>query len=99
MASGVPAITSDLAGFGDYVQKNIPNPEEKGVYIVKRYHKSFHESAEEMANIMFSFVKQSRRDRIVQRNKVESVSEHFDWSNLAAYYDKAYDTALERKFD
>ena len=32
-------------------------------------------------------------------NKVESVSEHFDWSNLAAYYDKAYDTALERKFD
>lgn len=99
MASGVPAITSDLAGFGDYVLKNIPNPEEKGVYVVKRYRKSFHEAAEELANLMFSFVQQSRRERIDQRNRVESVSEHFDWSNLADYYEKAYDMAIERKYE
>ena len=99
MASGVPAITSDLAGFGDYVLQHIPNPEEKGVYVVKRYRKSFSEAAEELANLMFSFVQQGRRERIDQRNRVESVSEHFDWSNLANYYDKAYDMAVERKYD
>lgn len=99
MASGVPAITSDLAGFGDYVQQHMPSPEGKGVYVVKRFRKSFHEAAEELADKMFSFVQQSRRERIDQRNRVESISEHFDWSNLVSFYERAYDMAIERKFD
>lgn len=98
MASGVPAITSDLAGFGDYVMQNIVNPSEKGIYVVNRYHKGFQEAAEDLANLMFSFVKQSRRERINQRNKVESTAEHFDWSNLTIHYEKAYQMALDRKF-
>ncbi len=98
MASGVPAITSDLAGFGDYVMQNVVNPSEKGIYVVNRYHKGFHEAAEDLANLMFSFVKQSRRERINQRNKVESTAEHFDWSNLTIHYEKAYQLAFDRKF-
>lgn len=98
MASGVPAITSDLAGFGDYVLKNIPNPSEKGIYVVNRYHRGFHDAAEQLANMMFEFVKQGRKERIIQRNKVESAAEHFDWSNLAVHYQQAYKVALERKF-
>jgi glycogen(starch) synthase len=96
MASGVPAVTSDLSGFGDYVLKNIDNPEEKGIYVVNRASKNFYESAEQLANMLFSFAMMSRRDRITQRNSVESSSEHFDWLNLTSYYDEAYKLALER---
>ncbi|MFQ3575984.1 MAG: glycosyltransferase, partial [Cytophagales bacterium] len=98
MASGVPAITSDLAGFGDYVLRNIPNPSEKGIYVVNRYHKGFHEAADQLASMMFDFVKQGRKERIIQRNKVEATAEHFDWSNLAVHYQQSYHLALERKF-
>lgn len=96
MASGVPAVTSDLAGFGDYVIKNVERPEEKGIYVVKREHENFHNSAEQLAEMLFSFVKLSRRDRIHQRNQVESSSEDFDWQNLTRFYDKAYQLAFER---
>ncbi len=98
MASGVPSVTSDLSGFGDYVIKKVENPEEKGIYVVNRYHRSYEESSQQLANILFDFIVQSRRERINQRNRVESSSEHFDWSNLREYYDKAHELAIERKF-
>lgn len=96
MASGVPAVTSDLSGFGDYVIKNVENPEKKGIYVVKRVNENFYTSAEQLAEMLFSFVRMSRRDRIQQRNLVESSSEDFDWQNLTKYYDEAYKLAFER---
>jgi glycogen synthase len=98
MASGVPSVTSDLSGFGDYALKNLEDLEEKGIYVVHRNHKSFHESAGQLANILYSFIVQSRRERINQRNRVESASEHFDWINLREYYDRAHQLAIDRKF-
>lgn len=95
MASGVPAVTSDLSGFGDYVLKNVPNNEDKGVYVVNRNYRSFHEAAEQLASQMYDFVRLSRKDRIIQRNRVESASEHFDWQNLGSYYDRTHRMAFD----
>jgi glycogen synthase len=90
LASGVPAITSDLAGFGDYVANNIDNHEDLGMYVVRRQNQSFWDAAEELANQMFNFVNLDRRERIALRNRCEMASLHFDWTNLGKYYDNAY---------
>ena len=96
LASGLPSITSEVAGFGDYVVNNIPDHDEKGMYIVKRKDRNFFDIAEDLANMMFDFVQMSRRERIALRYKCEEASLHFDWSNLGKYYDKAYNAVLER---
>jgi len=96
MASGVPAVTSDLSGFGDYVLSTIPQHEEKGIYVVNRRYKSFDEAANQLTEQLYSFVKLGRRERITQRNLVESSSEFFDWGNLVVHYEKAYQMALEK---
>jgi glycogen(starch) synthase len=96
IASGVPTVTSDLSGFGDYVLENIPDHQEKGIYVSNRRYRSFDESANQLADMLMSFVRMTRRDRIEQRNKVERASEHFDWQNLSLYYDKAYSLALKK---
>jgi glycogen(starch) synthase len=96
VARGVPAITSDLSGFGDYVLQTIPDPELKGIFVVHRQEKSFDESAEELTDMMWQFVQHTRRERIMQRNAVESSAELFDWKNLRVHYDRAYALALER---
>jgi len=95
IARGVPAITSDLSGFGDYVLKNIPDYEDNGIYIVNRTSKNNKKAAEQLANQLLSFVSSTRRDRIVQRNKVESSSLAFDWSTLISHYKSAYNKALK----
>ena len=97
VARGVPAITSDLSGFGDYVLQTIPDPEQKGIFVVHRQEKSFDESAEELTEMLWQFVQLSRRERIMQRNSVESSAELFDWKNLRVHYDHAYGLALERQ--
>ncbi len=96
LASGLPSVTSDMAGFGDYVVNEIEDYEEKGMYIIKRRARDFYQTAEDLANIMFKFVQLSRRERIALRNRCEEESLHFDWSNLGRYYDEAYKLAVKR---
>ena len=90
-----PSVTSDLAGFGDYVINNIPNHQEQGMFIVNRKNKSFHEMAEDLSNTLFEFAKLSRRERIALRYRSEEASQQFGWKNLRNYYDKAYEKSCK----
>ncbi len=94
---GIPTVTSDLSGFGDFMMQLMKDYENVGVYVVTRKDKNFDKAADQLAEILFKFVTMSRRDRIMQRNKVENISEVFDWTNLRSYYDTAHDLALKKK--
>ena len=96
LASGLPSITSELAGFGNYVVDNIPDHDDKGMYIINRGGRDFYEVAEDLANMLLKTVNMTRRERIALRNKCEDASLHFDWTNLGKYYDDAYNLAVER---
>jgi glycogen(starch) synthase len=96
IALGVPAVTSDLSGFGSYLKQVVPDHAEKGVYVVPRRHNDFHRAAEELTERLLRFASLGRRDRIMLRNSVESLSQHFDWNNLGAHYHQAHDLALDR---
>jgi len=90
IALGVPTVTSDLSGFGDYIIKNIEGPLSKGVFVLPRYKRSFRDSAEKMAAFLFEFANGGRRERMLLRNRAEDLSEHFDWQILLEQYEKAY---------
>ncbi|MFA9478453.1 glycosyltransferase [Phycisphaerales bacterium AB-hyl4] len=96
IALGVPAITSDLAGFGSYLKQLRPDHEEKGISIIHRRYSDFHQAADELADRMFRYCQLSRRERINLRNSAESFSEHFDWHNLGKRYHEAHELALDR---
>ncbi|MEY4273518.1 MAG: hypothetical protein RL638_466 [Bacteroidota bacterium] len=97
MARGVPTVTSDLSGFGDYMMQIMRDYEQWGVSVVNRKTQNYQESAEQLANMLFKFTQQSQRDRITQRNRVESIADTFDWSNLRGYYDTAHELAVIKK--
>jgi len=90
MASGVPSVTSDLSGFGDFILRNIENHEEKGIFVTERSKRSFKWSVKQLAAILHTFINQDRRQRIMQRNKTENASVIFDWQNLVKHYDAVY---------
>jgi len=95
-ALGVPAITSDLAGFGTWVQTHISDHAARGLAIVQRRYLGFEESANQLADLMERMLILERRERIDLRNKVEALSVQFDWKRLAQYYWQAHALALER---
>jgi glycogen(starch) synthase len=94
MASGVPAVTSDLSGFGDYLLRNMPDYERGGMFVVERGKRTFDWSARQLASFLYKFLQQDRRSRIMQRNNVENYSAAFDWVNLARHYEEAYQSVL-----
>ncbi|QDU35625.1 glycogen synthase [Poriferisphaera corsica] len=96
IALGVPAITSDLSGFGSYLAQLLPDHDEKGIGVVSRRYHDFEYAANQLADMMFKYCQLSRRERISLRNTVESFSEHFDWHNLGRRYHEAHELALDR---
>jgi glycogen(starch) synthase len=95
MASGIPAVTSDLSGFGDYLLNNLPEHETYGLHVIERGKRTFDWSANQLMEVMYNFSKQTMRERIMQRNNVENNSSIFDWSNLIRHYNEAYDLVLK----
>ncbi len=96
VAMGVPAITSDLAGFGRYVAETLPDHDEWGLTVLKRRGRSFHDAAGDLSRHFLDFCKLDRRGRIRLRNEVERRSWEFDWSSLGKAYDWAHDLAMAR---
>lgn len=95
---GVPSITTNLSGFGCYMEDLIENPSDYGIYIVDRRMKSVEESIDQLAHQMFEFTKKSRRQRINQRNRVERLSDLLDWKRMGLEYVKARSLALRRAY-
>jgi len=98
IAMGVPAISSDLAGFGSYVADMNRGNDRPGMAVIRRRGKPFHESAAELTRVMMDFCRLDRRGRIALRNQVEAQSWNFDWSVLGTEYVKAQDLCLQRAF-
>jgi glycogen(starch) synthase len=96
MALGVPAITSDLAGFGRWAQEHIFGHGELGLTVLNRRARSYHDAAADLTQKLLEFCKTRRRDRIALRNTVERTAWEFDWARLGTAYHKAHDLALER---
>ena len=94
LAMGVPAVTSNLAGFGTYAINLKKNIEKHGLYVVDRDQRPYEGAVEQLADQLYSFTNLSRRERVSQRNRAESLAQSFDWKHLISHYKKAQDLAL-----
>lgn len=95
---GIPSITTNLSGFGCYMNDLVENPTDYGIYIVDRRMKSVDESINQLTDYMFDFCAKSRRQRINQRNRTERLSVLLDWRSVHSEYSKARLLALKRAY-
>lgn len=95
-AMGVPSVSSDLAGFGRYVQETDPTPQAHGMTVLKRRGRSFHDAASDLTRYLLEFCRHERRERIALRNEVDKRSWEFDWTKLGKAYHAAHDLAIGR---
>lgn len=95
---GVPSITTNLSGFGCFMEDMIENAEDYGIYIVDRRMKGVDDSVNQLTDMMFDFAQKTRRQRINQRNRTERLSDLLDWKKLGLEYAKARQLALRRAY-
>ncbi|KAJ9205247.1 CAZyme family GT3 [Paecilomyces variotii] len=95
---GVPSITTNLSGFGCYMEELIENSSDYGIYIVDRRMKGVDDSVNHLTTCMYDFAMKSRRQRINQRNRTERLSDLLDWKRMGLEYVKARQLALRRAY-
>ncbi|MFN4241758.1 MAG: glycogen synthase [Tepidisphaerales bacterium] len=96
VALGIPACTTDLSGFGAYVMKHVELAAMQGIMVVRRRGRPFDAVVEDLTDHLLNFCRMTRRQRIDQRNRVERLSEMFDWSTMVRHYHEAHELALTR---
>lgn len=95
---GVPSITTNLSGFGCYMEDLIENASDYGIHIVDRRMKLVDELIDQLASMMFDFTLKLRRQRINQRNRTERLLDLLDWKRMGLEYIKARQLALRRAY-
>ncbi|XP_075066910.1 glycogen [starch] synthase, liver [Mixophyes fleayi] len=95
---GIPSVTTNLSGFGCFMQEHVADPAAYGIYIVDRRFRSPDESCNQLTQFLYGFCQQSRRQRIIQRNRTERLSDLLDWRYLGRFYMHTRHLALCRMF-
>ncbi|KAM4039826.1 glycogen [starch] synthase, liver [Anomaloglossus baeobatrachus] len=95
---GIPSVTTNLSGFGCFMQEHVADPAAYGIYILDRRFRSPDESCNQLTQFLYSFCQQSRRQRIIQRNRTERLSDLLDWRYLGRFYMHSRHLALCRMF-
>uniref|UniRef100_A0ACB8EVA3 Glycogen(Starch) synthase n=1 Tax=Sphaerodactylus townsendi TaxID=933632 RepID=A0ACB8EVA3_9SAUR len=95
---GIPSISTNLSGFGCFMEEHIADPSAYGIYIMDRRFRALDESCTQLTSFLYSFCQQTRRQRIIQRNRTERLSDLLDWKYLGRYYMYARHMALAKAF-
>ena len=95
-AFGVPTITTDLAGFGQWVLDRFGDDSDRyGVKVLHRTDSNYDENVRAIAmSLMNLYVMSDKVNRAI-RNANRTTSKAASWENFIDCYDKAYSHALE----
>lgn len=93
LALGLPTVTTDLSGFGAYVERHVPDALQNGVLVLNRSKSSADACIDNLTNFLFKFCELNRRERIALRNRAERITERFTWDVMAAHYHRAHTEA------
>ena len=95
VAFGVPTITTDLAGFGQWVLAERENAFEKsGVTVVHRDDSNYSELVARIAGDVLGLFADSKADIGLVRDAAMATSKLASWDNFIAMYLDAYNVAL-----
>ena len=97
-AFGVPTITTDLAGFGQWVLDRFGDDSDRyGVKVVHRTDSNYDEAVMAIAMSLMNLYVMSEKDNRAVRNANRATSKAASWDNFIACYDEAYSHALKVK--
>ncbi|MCC7574675.1 glycogen/starch synthase [Candidatus Woesearchaeota archaeon] len=94
-ALGVPAITTDLAGFGRYIQEQ-EQEEQKGIYIIKRDYKNKEKAIQELYEVFKEYTEYTHSERVEHKIQAKKLANTADWKDLIKNYVEAHNHSLKK---
>ena len=95
-ALGVSSVTTDLAGFGRYINEKSVQSKNPGIFVLKRLGKKDGEVVKELTNSFYYFSNLSKQDRIKNKMEAQRLSSLANWDVLIKNYIEAHNLAVKR---
>ena len=97
VAMGVPTITTNLSGFGQWVKKVRGNNELKtGVKVIERTDSNYDDALAQIVGSVININAMTAREHDKLRRAAKQTSKQATWENFMEYYSMAYANALEQ---
>ena len=93
LAFRIPTITTTLAGFGVWVERNFEEPG-NGITVIERDDENTKETVTRICDALDGFTRLNKEETEKAREKAFEISRIALWNNLIEYYRIAFDTAL-----
>jgi glycosyltransferase involved in cell wall biosynthesis len=103
VAFSIPTITTNLSGFGQWVEKlpdwsgNKEKGFNSGVEVVSRTDYNYMDVAGEIAALIADFTEKGDKQLNYIRQAAFEISQQATWDKFISYYNEAYQLALEKK--
>lgn len=95
-AVGVPAITTDLAGFGRFIKRNKEKEknEYEGIYVLEREAKTREEIIEQLYKTMLEYSLMEHDVMVENKVRAKELAHQADWKSLVHNYIDAHNLAI-----
>ena len=98
IAFGVPTITSDKSGFGQWIIDNYSNNIfESGVEVISRTDSNYSDFAKETAKIVNEYILLPEKEKKAVSKRSVLTSHNADWKYFIKFYNKAYEIAGQKR--
>lgn len=94
-ANGALSVTTDMAGFGKFLQEETEEKERKGIQVLERADVSDEEAAENLADILRNYVSYPRTEITERKHNARRLAQLTSWEKLGDNYLEAHEKALE----
>lgn len=96
-ALGVSSVTTDLAGFGKFIQKIKRQEKHPGIFVLERMNKHDDEIIDDLSKFMMTFINFSKQERVQNKIEAKRLASLADWKILTNNYIEAHNKSLEKR--
>lgn len=96
-ANGALSVTTDMAGFGQWLVEETSPEDRKGIRVLRRKDNSDEEAAERLADMLEEIVSYSRTEITERKHNARKLAQLTSWNKLGENYRKAHRKAVENQ--
>jgi glycogen(starch) synthase len=94
-ANGALSITTDLAGFGQFLEENTDEDDRKGIRVLDRKDVSDEEATDQLAEMIEDIVNYSKTEITERKHNARKLAQLTSWEKLGENYRKAHELAVK----
>ena len=95
-AVGVPSVTTDLSGFGQFLKQK--TSADSGIFVLDRMNRPWDDVVNDFSDLLYKFTKFNPQERVQQKILAKEMSNLADWKSFIKNYFDAHALAIKKVY-